>query len=177
MLRTSDIFWIRGWRTREPDEIFLRRLGIAAGLALAAEMAAEWRVRTAFSRLVQGDVQILLAGSPAGDPTLVSDAMLDGLPEPCSGICDTPGLSASVCSHSPVQPAAKDAPGEWATVDPYEGRAVVHRATTGFIWYGTPHIGPIPIVRARDMYRTGERRMLIKARHGDRPDRQRDRPR
>ena len=33
----------------------------------------------------------------------------------------------------------------------------------GFVWYATLHIGPVPIVRARDMYLTGEGRMLIKA--------------
>ena len=32
----------------------------------------------------------------------------------------------------------------------------------GFVWDGTLHIGPIPLVRARDMYRRGEGRMLIK---------------
>ena len=33
----------------------------------------------------------------------------------------------------------------------------------GFVWYATLHIGPVPIVRALDMYLTGEGRMLIKA--------------
>ena len=32
-----------------------------------------------------------------------------------------------------------------------------------FVWYATLHIGLIPIVRARDMYRTGAGNMLIKA--------------
>jgi hypothetical protein len=33
----------------------------------------------------------------------------------------------------------------------------------GFVWYATLHIGPVPIVRAGDMYLAGEGRMLIKA--------------
>jgi hypothetical protein len=33
----------------------------------------------------------------------------------------------------------------------------------GFVWYGTLRVGPIPIVRARDMYRGGEGGLLIKA--------------
>ena len=33
----------------------------------------------------------------------------------------------------------------------------------GFVWYATLHVGRVPIVRARDMYRTGKGRMLIKA--------------
>jgi hypothetical protein len=35
--------------------------------------------------------------------------------------------------------------------------------TPGFVWYVTLHVGPIPIVRALDMYRTGVGQMLIKA--------------
>jgi hypothetical protein len=33
----------------------------------------------------------------------------------------------------------------------------------GFVWYATLHGGPIPILRARDMYCSGQGRMLIKA--------------
>jgi Family of unknown function (DUF6544) len=33
----------------------------------------------------------------------------------------------------------------------------------GFVWYATLHIGPVPIVRACDMYLTGEGRMPINA--------------
>jgi hypothetical protein len=39
----------------------------------------------------------------------------------------------------------------------------IERCSVGFIWYGTLHIGPIPIVQAPDIYRTGEGHMLIKA--------------
>jgi hypothetical protein len=60
----------------------LRRLGIVAGLALAVGTAAELWGRTAFSRVVQSDVETLLAGSSAGDAKFVTEAMLDGLPEP-----------------------------------------------------------------------------------------------
>ena len=34
--------------------------------------------------------------------------------------------------------------------------------TPGFVWYATLYVGPIPIVRARDMYRSGVGHMLIK---------------
>jgi hypothetical protein len=60
----------------------VRRLGILAGLALAAGMAAELWGRTAFRLMVQSDVKTLLAGSSAGEARLVTVAMLDGLPEP-----------------------------------------------------------------------------------------------
>lgn len=61
---------------------FLRRLWIAAGMAITAWIAAELLARTAFSRLVRSDVQTLRAGSSTGEATFVSETMLDGLPEP-----------------------------------------------------------------------------------------------
>jgi Family of unknown function (DUF6544) len=68
---------------REAMRAILRRLGIVAGLALAAGMATEVWGRTRFRRLVKSDVQSLLAASSfAGEASLISEAMLDGLPEP-----------------------------------------------------------------------------------------------
>ena len=142
----------------------LRRLGIAAGLALAAGMATELWGRTAFSRLVKSDVQTLLATSSAGEARFISEAMLDGLPEPVqrylryTGVIGKPFVRRVhlrqkgrmlLASGTPWVPLKAE---QWYSVRP-----------PGFVWYATLHIGRVPIVRARDMYRTGEGRMLIKA--------------
>jgi hypothetical protein len=142
----------------------LTRLGIAAGLALAAGVAAELWARAAFNRLVHGEVKSLLVGSSAGEAELVSEAMLDGLPEPVqrylryTGAIGKPFVrtvqlrqkgSMLLASGQPRIPLEAH---QWYSVRP-----------PGFVWYGTLRIGPIPIVRAYDMYRTGKGHLLIKA--------------
>jgi hypothetical protein len=134
----------------------LRRLGIAAGLALAAGMATELWGRTAFRRLVQSDVEALLTRSSVGEARFVSEAMLDGLPEPVqrylryTGVVGKPFVRRvhlrqkgrmHLASGTPWVPLRAE---QWYSVRP-----------PGFVWYATLHIGPVPIVRARDMYRAG----------------------
>jgi hypothetical protein len=140
------------------------RLGIVAGLALAAGMATELWGHTRFRRLVKCDVQSLLTSSSAGEAGLISEAMLDDLPEPVqrylryAEVIGKPlvrrvHLRQSgrilLASGTPWIPLKAE---QWYSVRP-----------PGFIWSATVHVGPIPIVRARDMYRTGEGCMLIKA--------------
>ena len=147
-----------------PMKTFLRRLGIAAGLALAAGMATEVWGRTTFSRLIQSDVESLLAGSSAGEARFINEAMLDGLPEPVqrylryTGVVGRPFVRRVrlrqngrmlLASRTPWIPLKAE---QWYSVRP-----------PGFVWYATLHLGLVPIVRARDMYRNGEGRMLIKA--------------
>jgi hypothetical protein len=141
----------------------LKRFGIAAALALAAGLATELWARTAFHRLVLSDVQTLLAGSPRREARLISETMLDGLPEPVqrylryTGVIGKPLVRSVHLSQSGRLLLARRTPWiplraeQWYSVRP-----------PGFVWYATLHLGPIPIVRARDMYRTGEGRMLIK---------------
>jgi hypothetical protein len=142
----------------------LRRLGIAAGLALAAGTAAELWARRAFSRLVQSDVQILLAGSSESEARLVTEAMLDGLPEPVqrylryAGVIGKPFVSTVHLSQRGRMLLSSGEP--WIPLRAQQWYSV---RKPGFVWYATLHIGPIPIVRARDMYRTGVGHMLVKA--------------
>ena len=143
---------------------FLRRLGILAGLALAVGMAAELWGRTAFRRVVQSDVQMLLAGSSAGEARLVTEAMLDGLPEPVqrylryTGVIGKPFVRTVQLRERGQMLLTSGRP--WIPLKAQQWYAV---QPPGFVWYCTLHIGPIPIVRARDMYRTGAGHMLIKA--------------
>jgi hypothetical protein len=142
----------------------LRRLGIAAGLALAAGMATELWGSTAFRRLVQSDVEALLTRSSVGEARSVSEAILDGLPEPIqrylryAGVIGKPFVrrvhlrqkgGMHLASGTPWVPLRAE---QWYSVRP-----------PGFVWYATLHIGPVPIVRACDMYLTGEGRMPINA--------------
>ena len=121
--------------------------------------------RRRFRRLVKSDVQSLLATSSfAGEARFISEAMLDGLPEPVqrylryTGVIGKPFVRRvhlrqkgrmHLASGTPWVPVKAE---QWYSVRP-----------PGFVWYATLHIGPVPIVRARDMYLTGEGRMLIKA--------------
>jgi Family of unknown function (DUF6544) len=142
----------------------LRRLGVGAGLALAAAMATELWGRTAFGRLVKGDVQNLLARSSAVEARFISEPMLDGIPEPVqrylryTGIIGKPFVRRVHLRQSGRMLLASGTP--WI---PLKGEQWYSVLPPGFVWYATLHIGPISIVRARDMYRTGKGRMLIKA--------------
>lgn len=143
----------------------LRRLGIAAGLALAAGMATELWGRTRFRRLVKSDVQSLsAASSTAGEERFVSDAMLDGLPEPVqrylryAGIVGKPFVRKVHLRQKGRMLLARGTP--WIPLTAEQWYSI---RPPGFVWYATLNIGPVPILRARDMYRTGEGRMLIKA--------------
>jgi hypothetical protein len=142
----------------------LRRLGIVAGIALAAGIATQLWGYTAFRRLVQSDVETLLTGSSAGEAGIVSEAMLDGLPEPVqrylryTGIVGKPFVRRVQLRQQGRMLLARGTPRiplqaqQWYSVRP-----------PGFVWYGMLHIGPIAIVRARDMYRTGVGHLLVKA--------------
>jgi hypothetical protein len=112
---------------------FLRRPGIPAGLALFAAMATQLWGRTAFKRLVQSDVEALLTGSSAGEARLVSEAMLDGLPEPVQRYLQFTGSWACrfVCPLGFPQTERKNAARERDTVDPAQSSAVVLPATAG----------------------------------------------
>ena len=143
---------------------FLRRLWIAAGVALAAGMATELWGRARFSRLVQRDVQTLRAGSSTGEATVVSEAMLDGLPESVqrylryTGVIGKPFVRAVRLRQTGKMLLAARLP--WIPLKAQQWYSV---RPPGFVWYGILHLGLIPIVRARDMYRSGQGRMLIRA--------------
>ena len=142
----------------------LRRLGAGAGLALCAVVVAEVLGRKAFSRLVRSDVQALLVGPSGGETKVVSEAMLDGLPEPVqrylryTGVVGKPFVRTVHLRQKGKMLLGAGQP--WIPLNAQQWYSV---QPPGFVWEGTLHIGPIPIVRARDMYRRGLGHMLIKA--------------
>lgn len=133
-------------------------------LALTAGVAAEALAGRAFARLVRDDVRALDAGASRDDVRLVSEEMLVGLPEPVqrylrfTGVVGKPfvrrvhlrqrGRMRLGRGQSWVPLKAE----QWYTVHP-----------PGFVWDCTLFAGPVPVVRARDLYRAGEGHMLVKA--------------
>ena len=143
----------------------LKWLRVVVGLVLAAGMATELWGRARFRRLVKSDVQSLLAASSfAGEARFISEAILDGLPEPVqrylryTGVIGKPFVRRVHLEQKGRMHLASGTP--WVPVKAEQWYSV---RPPGFVWYATLHIGPVPIVRALDMYLTGEGRMLIKA--------------
>jgi hypothetical protein len=142
----------------------LRLLGTGLGLALCAGVAAEVLGRKAFSRLVRSDVQTLLVGSSRGETKIVSEEMLAGLPEPVQRYLRYTGVVGKPFVRTvQLRQKGKMLLGAGKLWIPLKAQQWYCVQPPGFVWEGTLHIGPIPIVRGRDMYRRGEGHMLIKA--------------
>jgi hypothetical protein len=94
----------------------------------------------------------------------VTEAMLDGLPKPVqrylryTGVIGKPFVRTVHLRQSEKLLLVSGQP--WIPLQAQQWYSV---RTPGFVWYATLHIGPVPIVRALDMYQTGLGRMLIKA--------------
>ncbi len=143
----------------------VKRVSALAAVAVSAGVAAQVFGHRAFSRLVHRDVQTMLAQTPPapGGAVAVSEEMLADLPEPArrylryAGVVGRP-LVQTV--HLRQKGRMRPAPGQpWTALDAEEWYSV---HTPGFVWDGTLHLGPIPVVRARDMYREGNGYMLIR---------------
>ena len=107
--------------------------------------------------------QILLAGSSVSEARLVTEAMLDGLRARPAVPAIYRGHRQAVCPHRPPQTERRMLLASGQPWIPLKAQQWFSVRTPGFVWYATLHIGPIPIVRARNMYRTGAGHMLIKA--------------
>jgi hypothetical protein len=147
----------------ETMSVMLRRLPALAGLAGVAAIGAELAGHRAFTRLVQRDVQALHARACPGRAGVVTEEMLADLPEPVArylrytGVVGTPFPGAVRLRQ---QGTMRLAPGQpWMPLDAEEHYSV---RPPGFVWAGTVRVGPLPVVRARDMYAGGEGRMLVK---------------
>jgi hypothetical protein len=132
--------------------------------ALAAGISAERLGDRAFSRLIQSDVQALLAHASTGDAGTVTEDMLAGLPAPVrryltwTGIVDKPSVHTVY-----LRQQGKIRPGKgqlWLPLDAEEYYSV---QPPGFVWDARLHLGPLPVGRGRDMYANGRGSMLIKA--------------
>lgn len=142
----------------------LGRVAAAAGAAIAAGMTAEVVGLRAFRRLVESDVQALLARAPGDAMGVVTEEMLGGLPEPVqrylrhSGVVGRPLVrTAYLRQEGRVRLGAGQ---RWIPLQAQQWYSV---RPPGFVWDATMAVARIPVGRARDMYQGGQGRMLIKA--------------
>jgi hypothetical protein len=139
------------------------RLAVPAA-ALAAGISAELLGDRAFSRLVQRDVQGLLAHAWTGEARTVTEDMLAGLPAPVRRYLTWTGIVGKPLVHTVyLRQQGKIRPGNgqlWLPLDAQEYYAV---QPPGFVWDARLHLGPLPVGRGRDRYANGRGSMLIKA--------------
>ena len=141
----------------------LRRLPVLAGVAVLAGICAEAAGHRAFARLVRRDVQALQARASPGRAGVVTEEMLEGLPEPVrrylryTGVVGRP-VPGTIRLHQ--EGRMRPGPGQpWLPLEAEEHYSV---QPPGFVWAGTARLGPVAVARARDMYAEGRGRMLVK---------------
>ena len=134
-----------------------------AGLAALAGIGAEFLADRAFTRLVRRDVQALRERACPARAGVVTEEMLEELPEPVrrylryAGVVGRP-FPGTVRLRQKGR--MRTGPGQpWMPLDAEEHYSV---QPPGFVWAGTARLGPLPVARARDMYAGGQGRMLVK---------------
>jgi hypothetical protein len=117
-----------------------------------------------FALLVQRDVRAILARATASREAIVTEEMLQDLPEPVqrylryTGVVGKPFVgTVRLEQKGAMHPSAQ---GAWIPLEAEEHYTV---EPPGFVWDATMRKGILPIVRGRDMYANGEGHMLIKA--------------
>jgi hypothetical protein len=133
-------------------------------VALSLGLAALLLGRRIFDRMVGREVEALVAQTRGKRETFVTDAMLEGLPDPvrrylrCTGVVGKPILrTVRLKQRGTMRPSAG---GTWIPLDAEQFYSV---QPPGFVWYGTLHLGPLPLARGRDRYADGKGNMLIRA--------------
>jgi len=140
-----------------------RRLPALAGLAVVAGIDAERAGHRAFTRLVRRDVQALRARAAPGQAGVVTEEMLADLPEPVrrylryTGVVGKPFPATIRLRQTGTMRLGRGQ--RWVPLDAEEHYSV---SPPGFVWAGTARLGPVAVVRARDMYAEGHGRMLVK---------------
>lgn len=163
-LRPSDLLGLHDHRDHEAVGTMLRHWIAGTAVTVTAGAAVEVWGGRAFARLVRDDVRGLDAGASGDEVRLVGDEMLGGLPEPVqrylrfTGVVGKPFVCGVHLRQKGRMQLGRGQP--WVPLRAEQWYAV---QPPGFVWDGTLFAGPVPLVRARDMYRAGEGHMLIKA--------------
>jgi hypothetical protein len=117
-----------------------------------------------FALLVDRDVAALLARATPTRELVVTEGMLQDLPEPVqryltyTGIVGKPFVgTVRLEQEGAMHPSAE---GAWMALEAEEHYTV---EPPGFVWDATMRKGILPIARGRDMYAEGEGNMLIRA--------------
>jgi hypothetical protein len=140
------------------------RIAARASAAVAVGLGVLTVASRRFSAHVRQEEETLLTNSTTLDDGVVRADMLGGLPDPVrrhltyTGIVGKPFVSTV---HLKQTGTMRPSPaGRWISLEAAQYYSV---NPPGFVWDGTMHLGPIPLVRARDMYLNGSGQMLIKA--------------
>ena len=118
-----------------------------------------------FDRLVKKDVEALLArATTTAGGAVVTEEMLQGLPEPVRGYLRYTGIvGKSFVRTVRLEQEGTMYLGPKQGLVPLQAEEHYTVQPPGFVWDATIHRSPMPIARGRDMYAGGEGRMLIKA--------------
>ena len=139
-----------------------RSVAAAAGVGVSAGLAAEVAGLRAFSRLVHSDVQALVGRASRDRTNAVTEDMLGGLPEPVQRYLrytGTVGKPLVGTVYLRQQGRVRLAGQRWIPLQAQEWFTV---RPPGFVWDATMRVAGLPVGRARDMYRGGQGRMLVK---------------
>ncbi|HLI51215.1 MAG TPA: DUF6544 family protein [Thermomicrobiaceae bacterium] len=117
-----------------------------------------------FIQQVRREVATLLAQSDCGQDGVITDQMLEGLPEPArrylaySGVVGRPRVRTVYLTQKGRMRAGEQLP--WLPLDARQWYSV---SPPGFVWDGRLHLGPLPIARARDLYLHGRGSLAVRA--------------
>jgi hypothetical protein len=141
----------------------LRRLPALAGLAGLAAIGAELAGSRAFTRLARRDVQALRAGAAPARAGVVTEEMLTDLPEPVARYLRYTGVVGKPFPGTVrLRQKGRMRPGPGQPWIPLDAEEHYSLRPPGFVWAGALRLGPLVVVRARDMYAVGTGRMLVK---------------
>jgi uncharacterized protein DUF6544 len=141
----------------------LRRLPALAGLAGLAAIGAEVAGSRAFTRLARRDVQALRAGASPARAGVVTEEMLADLPEPVARYLRYTGVVGKPFPGTVrLRQKGRMRPGPGQPWIPLDAEEHYSLRPPGFVWAGALRLGPLVVVRARDMYAEGTGRMLVK---------------
>ena len=118
-----------------------------------------------FNRDIRQDVESLFAGQSPEKEIIVTEQMLAGLPDPVrryltyTGVVGKPLVRTVRLKQKGVIRMGFEDPGRELEAKQYYSAT---EERPGFVWDATVRMGPLPVVRGRDMYADGKGYMLIK---------------
>jgi len=134
----------------------------SAGLGLLVGIGAGLVRSRGFRRGVRRDVRSLLALVRPGQPTVITEAMVAGLPGPVARYLTYTGVIGKPIARTvELTQKGRMRPGSGQPWMALVARQVYSVDPPGFVWSGQIMAGPLPVARARDMYLAGRGEMLV----------------
>lgn len=142
----------------------MKKALMATGTVLAAGAGAAVFASRRFDRLVDRDVKDLLDRAAPSREGVITEEILENLPRPVrrylthAGVIGTPLVHSVHLRQRGSMLANRH--GSWM---PFEAEQWYTTDPPGFVWAARAGVGPIPLIRGRDMYVDGRGHMIIKA--------------